>query len=519
MNLDDGLLQRLVLPIALCGLIACIWTNLHSWYRLRHIPGPSQAALSSFWLAFTSLKGQNNDLWIHLDEKYGQLVRVAPNLVTTSDPKTIRRMASARSTCWKDEWYRRARFEAGIDTLFTLLHPRAHDEYKSKAAAGYSGREAPSIETSINEQIQAAIDLLRHKYLSTSTGGNTGDQVNDQQKSLFRPLDMANFSTYFTLDVITKVAFGEAFGCLQHDADVSGFITELQGFLPFGSFLSYIPSWLYDAISLTLSYTTRLDDSQGVGLLRRIARESVTKRFEQSADAQKDMLGAFMRHGMSFEECRDEATFMIATGSDTTSSVIHYTMLHLMTNPRVYQTLKNTVRQAVLQGSASCPITQKEAMVLPYLRAVIFEGLRMRAPAPGIHARVTSKEGEHICGKFIPPGTGVGTNVSAMLLNPDLFGADAASFRPERFLDAENLGDAAIRLRMERDVELVFGYGRWQCAGKTVAFMELSKIYFELFRHFDFELINPINPIQRTNSYGLWIEEGMMVKVTDAPVI
>lgn len=37
----------------------------------------------------------------------------------------------------------------------------------------------------------------------------------------------------------------------------------------------------------------------------------------------------------------------------------------------------------------------------------------------------------------------------------------------------------------------------------------------KLFRHFDFELINPSNPIQQTNSYGLWIEEGMMVKVTE----
>lgn len=266
---DDGLLQKLLLPMAACGLIACIWTNFRSWYRLRHIPGPLHAALSAYWLAINSLKGHNNDLFIQLDEDYGGVVRVGPNMVTTSDPGTIRRMAGARSTCHRDEWYRRARFEAGIDTLFTLLHPKAHDEYKSKAAAGYSGREATSIETSINEQIQAAIDLLRRKYLSTSTGTVREDGADDEEKALFRPLDMAKFSTYFTLDVITKVAFGEAFGCLQHDADVSGFITELQGFLPFESFLSYIPSWLYDTITVALNYSVRMDDSQGVALLRR----------------------------------------------------------------------------------------------------------------------------------------------------------------------------------------------------------------------------------------------------------
>jgi hypothetical protein len=104
----------------------------------------------------------------------------------------------------------------------------------------------------------------------------------------------------------------------------------------------------------------------------------------------------------------------------------------------------------------------------------------MRAPAPSLHARVASDKGEQVCGMFVPPGTGVGTNVPAMLLDPQLFGADAAIFRPERFLEAERLGGEKSRLQMERDVELVFGYGRWQCAGKMVAFMELFKIYFEV---------------------------------------
>jgi cytochrome P450 len=80
------------------------------------------------------------------------------------------------------------------------------------------------------------------------------------------------------------------------------------------------------------------------------------------------MLGSFIRHGMTLDECRNEATFMIAAGSDTTSSVIRCTMLHLMTNPRAYQTLKSTVKEAVRNGKVSSPITQAEGMALPYLR-------------------------------------------------------------------------------------------------------------------------------------------------------
>lgn len=67
-------------------------------------------------------------------------------------------------------------------------------------------------------------------------------------------------------------------------------------------------------------------------------------------------------------------------------------------------------------------------------------------------------------------------NTSAMLASTELFGEDANLFRPERFLEV----DEAKRAEMQRNVELIFGTGRWMCAGKPVAHMELNKIFFEV---------------------------------------
>lgn len=100
----------------------------------------------------------------------------------------------------------------------------------------------------------------------------------------------------------------------------------------------------------------------------------------------------------------------------------------------------------------------------------------MRPPAPGLYPKSVPPEGDVIHGKFIPGGTAIGMNTSAVMRSTELFGADADLFRPERFMEA----DEATRGEMERNVELVFGYGRWMCAGKPVAFMELNKIYFEV---------------------------------------
>ncbi|KAH8749330.1 hypothetical protein F5883DRAFT_386267, partial [Diaporthe sp. PMI_573] len=112
-------------------------TSFSSWYRLRHVPGPRLAGFTRFWLAITSLGGRMQQVWVDLEKDYdSRVVRIGPSMVTTSDPLAIRRLASARSSAQKDEWYRRARFAKGVDTLFTLTDAKVHDGYKSKAAAG-----------------------------------------------------------------------------------------------------------------------------------------------------------------------------------------------------------------------------------------------------------------------------------------------------------------------------------------------------------------------------------------------
>lgn len=41
---------------------------------------------------------------------------------------------------------------------------------------------------------------------------------------------------------------------------------------------------------------------------------------------------------------------------------------------------------------------------------------------------------------------------------------------------------------------------------------------FQLFRHFDFQLINPQNPMQST-SYLLWVDLGLEVRVTESDIM
>lgn len=183
-----------------------------------------------------------------------------------------------------------------------------------------------------------------------------------------------------------------------------------------------------------------------------------------------------MSHGFNQIECEVETLFMFIAGSDTTAAALRITMMYVLSTPRVYQRLKAEVATAVLEGKVSSPITMAEAKGLPYLQAVIYEGLRIRPVTTGVMAKQVPPEGDTIDGHFIPGGTSIGTNFSALLRSRELFGPDADCFRPERFL---GVGDARLG-ELRRDVELTFGYGRWMCAGKLIAFMELNKVYFEV---------------------------------------
>ncbi|KAF6822863.1 pisatin demethylase [Colletotrichum plurivorum] len=317
------------------------------------------------------------------------------------------------------------------------------------------------------------------------------------------------------MDVITAAAFGKPFGHLDADADVFGFIAQMRDNWPTLAVTLDVPwiralrfsNWFLKLLG------PRPTDKIGMGQMMGVAEKHVGERFQPNVKPQKDMLGSWIKNGLTKEECEAEGLFALVAGSDTTASTIRVTMLHLISNPRIYQTFKSVVRQAVSSGVSS-PITAEEAGKLPYLRALVYEGLRIRAPATGLYPKTVPPQGNTIDGKFIPGGTAIGMNAPGTLKSTSVFGAYADLFRPERFLEVAN---DAQRAGMERDVEMAFGYGRYMCAGKPVAFMELYKTFFEFMRNFDFELADPVKPWDSW-SYNIFVEENMWVKVTSAEV-
>ena len=100
-----------------------------------------------------------------------------------------------------------------------------HKAHKNK----YSGKENEDLERAIDANIAKLIYLLESKYVSTDIA--------------YKPVDFAPKASFFTLDVISDIALGKAFGNLEADKDVSSYIKTTEETFPMLVLLGSFP-WL-----------------------------------------------------------------------------------------------------------------------------------------------------------------------------------------------------------------------------------------------------------------------------------
>ena len=119
----------------------------------------------------------------------------------------------------------------------------------------YAGKENPSLESDIDAQILSMISLIERQYLSSG--------------STFRPMDLARMAQYFTLDVITKISYGHAFGYLANNEDVHGYIEIMEKTVPFMNLVYTVPilRGLFGLTWFKKLFGPGIKDENGVGKL------------------------------------------------------------------------------------------------------------------------------------------------------------------------------------------------------------------------------------------------------------
>ena len=175
----------------------------------------------------------------------------------------------------------------------------------------------------------------------------------------------------------------------------------------------------------------------------------------------------------------------ILAGGDTSSATMRATLYYLAKAPSASAKLAAELQAA----SLPTPVPWKSIRDLPYLDAVIHETMRINPGIAMIFERVVPEGGFTLPdGRYIPAGTKVGINPFVTNRDYGVFGEDADSFNPDRWLQGKNESSEqfdARQRRMKDTVDFVFGGGGRICMGRYLAMLEIKKLIATLYNLFD----------------------------------
>ncbi|PNP78706.1 hypothetical protein FNYG_08052 [Fusarium nygamai] len=381
-----------------------------------------------------------------LHEKYGPVVRIAPNNISFINPQA-----------WKDIYaHKKTRDQEMIkDPEFYVRNPDAptivngnheeHARYRRLYSPGFSAR-------SLREQeplIQGYVDMFIRGLSRLCEHGETR-------------VDMVQWFNFVTFDIIGDLVFGEPFGCLENGATdwlaKLNQIEEAQMHFRIIQHMPYLGRFARQIVNTMLSS----DAVKGAEGHRKLTQQKVARRVNNNAP-RPDFMEHILRQppgkGFTFQEMLSNSATLIQAGSETTATLLSGALFLLLQHP---DKMKKLVNELTTAFKSDDEMTIENTDRLPYLAAVLEEGLRLYSPAvPGFPRQVPAG-GAIIDGQYVPGETSVAVNHYAAYHSPLNF-TRPRDFIPERFIDLDAFPDD------RREVLQPFSVGPRNCIGRRYA--------------------------------------------------
>ncbi|KAI9661138.1 MAG: hypothetical protein M1821_009465 [Bathelium mastoideum] len=466
---------------------------------LSRYPGPFLASISVLWKFRVALSKREHLIYHDAHQKYGPIFRDSPNSLSFCDARAVKKIYGIG----KGAYSRTGLFKPPNKKLDFDNHPpvflakltSTHQKARRKVASAYSMTSVLQMENQIDDMLRQWQERL------------------DQEAEQDRTFDLSKWVNYLTLDILSELAYGGAFGFLEKDEDVMGISKGLSGGYLFSLLLMYFPALGRLLFAWPITLVFKMPTKTGIGAAYRMASEMVDMR-EKFGSEKKDLIGAIMSSKdldgtpIHHDQVMGEVVATLVAGSDTTANAIVGTVGYLLQNPSAHRKLRDEIDTADARGEISKGVPRySETQNLPWLDACISESLRLSPSISTSFPRAVPAGGDEVIpGQVIPGGTSVGVNNWVMGRDKAFYGPDAEMYRPERW---ENPQD---KTRM-KDYEFAFGHGARVCIGKNIASVELYKAILMLVRDFEIKPVNP-SKLWREESMRFLLKSDMMVTIS-----
>ena len=420
-----------------------------------------------------------------LHEQYGPVVRVAPNELSFIDAAAWKDIYAPKEYIRPKEW--RNRLPGKNSDHFISADVETHTRFRKVFNAAFS------------EQALRKQEPIVHSYISSMMQRFDEAIDNSQFPVAINVVDLFNFTTF---DIIGDLGWGKSFGCLEK-MEYHPWVTVVLHFkmTMFVAALKYYP--LLDRLMAAMTPASALES---IKMITTTAEENVSQRLALGNE-RPDFMSYAMKHNalsqdsstrITNEELETNGMAFIVGGSDTLTTALAGTVNCLLQSPTALETLVKEIRN---NFSNEGDIDYLSTLGLPYLKAVIEEGLRMCPPVPDIMRRQIAGGDTVVAQHPVPNGTVVGIPMLAAYRSSRNF-VFADEFHPERWLSSEKnvnkfQGDDKAAFQP-------FAVGPAGCIGQNLARMELRIILARFLWRFDISVPTGKKPLVWTDQKIWW---------------
>ncbi|PHH69623.1 hypothetical protein CDD82_7631 [Ophiocordyceps australis] len=296
--------------------------------------------------------------------------------------------------------------------------------------------------------------------------------------------EVGHWASRTAMDVVTMAMMGKDFGAIADEQSslskaYRALLQPSRGFLVLAILKGFFPATLVDGLPVEIN--KRID--QAVTTVRGTCREMLREKkhkLKTQALLGKDFLSIAVQYediaNASEEQIIDQLTTALGAGHETISVAITWVVYMFCLHPQWQVRVRDQVRTCLPsphgQSKGLEPTaTQVESLTL--LQAFIHETLR-RLPSVPLTSRYTAKDCI-IAGHRIPQGTRLAIPIRAINRDTRLWGPDAHSFCPNRWIgpDGQLLPTGGVSTKYGN---LTFLQGARACIAKGLVKAEMACI-------------------------------------------
>ncbi|OCL11142.1 putative cytochrome P450 [Glonium stellatum] len=436
--------------------------NLY-FHPLAAYPGPFLARSTLLWRIYHSMGGRFHIAIDRQHRKYGSVFRVSPNELSFASVESWKSIyghpPAGKPSLIKSEFYEM--YGAGFSSLCigSERDPQKHNKMRKSLSAAFSTKALSEQEDIVTKTIDKFVIRIG-KDGGLETGG----------------LNMTKWYEMIAFDILGEMAFGESFHCMETGKPHfwSELILDHLYFITLADNLRRFPL-VRTFAKLLFPSTVAVRNQNSV-----YSRDQVSKRLGKKTsrkDFLTNLVGKLENGEIEREEMNAHVSTLVIAGGETVATFLAATTFYLLKSIACYGRLREEIRN---RFASYGEINAASAQQLPYLQAVISEGLRIYPPGSQGFPRVSP--GVFVDGRWVPKGAEIYTSAWTVTHDERNF-QSPMTFKPERWLDPNS--------KDIKEASQPFSLGTRGCLGRNFAYMEINLILAKMLWKYNLELLNP----------------------------